>query len=80
MVLTTHSGHKQTVHLKADERYYSDFGYKLVDNFINVAGRAEKPLVSGNDVLDSMEFIDECYAAASRFDMPWYDIPVLGDD
>ncbi len=80
MVLTTHSGHKQIVHLKADERYYSDFGYKLVDNFVNVAGRGEKPLVSGSDVLDSMEFIDECYAAASRFDMPWYDISVLGDD
>jgi predicted dehydrogenase len=80
MTLTTHSGHKQTVHLKASERYYSDFGYKLADNFVNVAAGSDKPLISGMDVLDSMEFIDECYAAASRFDMPWYDISVLGND
>jgi predicted dehydrogenase len=77
--LTTPSGHKKVVHLKANEKYYSDFGYKMVDNFIDViAGRA-RPLVSGRDVLDSMEFIDECYESASRFDMPWYDIAVDDD-
>jgi hypothetical protein len=25
--------------------------------------------------MDSLEFTDECYAAARRFDMPWYQIP-----
>lgn len=53
---------------------YSALGYKMVDNFIKAITIGEKPLVSGSDVLDSVEFIDDCYAAATRFDMPWYEI------
>jgi predicted dehydrogenase len=49
-------------------------GDKMVTNFIRVLTNGEKPLVAGSDVLDSIEFIDECYAAAARFPMPWYQI------
>jgi hypothetical protein len=45
----------------------------MVSNFVNVIAKGAPPLVSGEDVLASIEFIDECYAAASRLDMPWYE-------
>jgi predicted dehydrogenase len=46
---------------------------KMVDNFLSVvAGKAE-PLVPAREVVESLELIDESYAAAERFDMPWCD-------
>jgi len=46
----------------------------IVSNFLGVISKDEKPLVPGNEVLDSMIMVDECYAAAERFEMPWYEI------
>lgn len=77
LVLTTKSGRKKGVKLNSREKCYEDFGYTIVTNFINVISKGEKPLVSGSDVQDSMELIDECYETASRFDMPWYHIPEI---
>lgn len=74
LVLTTKSGRKKRSELKFGERYYKSFGHRIVANFLDVISKGEKPLVAGSDVLDSMEFIDECYEAASRFSMPWYEI------
>ena len=44
-----------------------------ITNLIQVIVAGEKPLIAGCDVLDSLEFVDECYAAATRFPMPWYE-------
>ena len=77
VVLTTKSGRKKRLKLKPNEKYHEDFGYTIVTNFLDVVSKGEKPLVSGKDVLDSVELIDECYEAASRFNMPWYEIPEI---
>lgn len=73
-VILTRSGRKKRLKLESEEKYYTDFGYTMTTNFSDIISKGEKPLVSGADVLDSVEFIDECYEAASRFDMPWYKI------
>jgi hypothetical protein len=53
---------------------YADFGNRLVGNFIAAVAGDQAVLVSGRDVIDSIEFTDECYHAAKRFTMPWYDV------
>jgi len=78
VILTSASGRKKRFKLKSGSKF--NIGYQIVTNFINVINKNEKPLVSGNDVLDSIQFIDECYEAASRFDMPWYEVLKAGSD
>lgn len=73
LTLTTKSGHKKRIKLKSNEKVYTDFGYTMVTNFLDVISKGERPLISGADVLDSVEWIDECYETASRFEMSWYD-------
>ena len=72
IVLTTKSGRKKRIKLNYATK--SDIAFTLVTNFINVIGNIEKPLIVGSDVLDSIKFIDECYQAATRFNMPWYEV------
>jgi len=62
-----------TLRLPSAERVYADFGHRIVGNFIAAVGGDQTVLVSGRDVIDSIEFTDECYRAARRFTMPWYD-------
>jgi predicted dehydrogenase len=50
---------------------FEDFGHRLIDNFIDVLTTGAEPLVSGRDVLPSIEIIDACYARRERFDLPW---------
>jgi predicted dehydrogenase len=73
IVLKTGSTREKRVNLKPSVKSKVDVGYKIITNFINVISRGEKPLIPGDDVLDSIQFVDECYAAATRFDMPWYE-------
>jgi predicted dehydrogenase len=68
-------GGENRLFLKSKEKNKVDIGEKVVTNFIGAIARGDKPLVSGIDVLDSISFIDECYQAATSFDMPWYDNP-----
>ncbi len=72
------TGSQKRVKLKSET--YMSLGYKMVSNFISVVAGNEKPLVSGSDVLDSIIFTDECYAAATRFEMPLYEIPEVKND
>ncbi|HEX9618160.1 MAG TPA: Gfo/Idh/MocA family oxidoreductase, partial [Anaerolineales bacterium] len=62
------------VQLHAKEKTKSSIALKVVENFIRVICNGERPLVSGCEALDSLRFIDECYAAAGRLEMPWYEI------
>jgi predicted dehydrogenase len=73
LVLKKKSGQRKRIKLPAKGRYYKYFGNKIVANFLDVISSEERPLVSGRDVLESMELIDDCYEIASRFDMPWYE-------
>lgn len=62
----------QRIRLQSGLATKVDIACHVVSNFAGIIQDGRKPLVSGRDVLDSLEFIDECYAAARRFDMPWY--------
>jgi predicted dehydrogenase len=73
IILNTKSGREKRLKFKTNEKYYTDFGYTIVMNFLNVLSNNAYPLVSGEDVLKSLEWIDDCYAVATRFNMPWYD-------
>jgi predicted dehydrogenase len=72
LVQTRQSGRRERLQLHGEETFYWDFGKRLVANFVDVVRGTAQPLVSGSDTLDSLDLIDECYAAAQRFDMPWY--------
>jgi len=67
------NGKKKKVRLHAKEKTKIDIARRIVGNFVEVVCSGAKPLISGNEVLDSLDFIDECYASAVRFDMPWYE-------
>jgi nucleoside-diphosphate-sugar epimerase/predicted dehydrogenase len=59
--------------LKSRAKTYPEFVIPIVDNFINVVLGKEKPLISGKDVLDSIEFIEECYQHRKKLENPYYD-------
>lgn len=65
-------GRTRQITLKSKARDKIGVAIQIVTNFVHVVSQNEKPLISGEDVLDSIEFIDDCYAAAKRFEMPWY--------
>ncbi len=71
--LLTSTARKKRIYLASEEKTKKDIANKIVTNFINTVTKDEKPLISGSEVLDSIEFIDECYATATRFNMPWYE-------
>jgi predicted dehydrogenase len=66
------NGKQQHLKLVAKEKSKVDIADTLVTNFLEVITHGARPLISGEAVLDSLRFIDECYARASRFEMPWY--------
>lgn len=72
IVLRTETGRNRRMTLQSKERTKIDIACKFLTNFIEVIQNGAEPLVAASQVLDSIEFIDECYAAVSRFEMPWY--------
>jgi len=70
---TSTSGSKTTMRLPSKAKIPQDLGATLLDNFLDVVGGRATPLVSGSDVLPSIELIDECYAQRTRMAAPWYD-------
>ncbi len=67
-------GRASEIQLKTSIQTKTDIADRIIANFVNVILHGTRPLISGADVLDSLEFVDECYRAASRFRMPWYDL------
>jgi predicted dehydrogenase len=65
-------GKKRLINLRTKVKTKVDIAYRILNNFIEVVCNGMKPLISGYEVLDSMNFIDECYSKTTRFDMPWY--------
>ena len=70
--LTT-SGRTARLRLPSTARTISELGYEMVDNFLDVVAGKAAPLVSGRDVLPSIQLISECYSRRRRVAMPWYD-------
>ena len=74
VLLTTNAGRKKRLKLPSFPRSYHDIARGMVGNFLDSMAGTAQPLVSGRDALPSIEFIDQCYREATRFDMPWYDL------
>jgi len=64
-------GKARRVHTEDRPKGFGEFGHRLIDNFVAVLAAGAEPLVSGRDVLSSLEIIDACYARRERFDLPW---------
>lgn len=71
--VTSKPGAKKRMKLKCKEKNAHEFANRLVDNFLDVVGEGQKPLIPASDVIASIEWIEECYRAATRFSMPWYE-------
>ncbi|MGZ8887721.1 MAG: NAD-dependent epimerase/dehydratase family protein, partial [Nitrososphaeraceae archaeon] len=67
------SGKINKYKLKSNAKTYPEFVIPIVDNFINVVLGKEKPRISGKDVLNSIEFIEECYQHRKRLKNSYYD-------
>jgi predicted dehydrogenase len=53
---------------------YGDFAAPLLTNFLKIIDGDDgvEPLVSGADVLPSLNALDTCYQSMRRFPLPWY--------
>jgi predicted dehydrogenase len=52
---------------------FTDLSAEMIDNFIEVVRSGATPLVPADEVLPSIETIDDCYDHRTRFEMPWFD-------
>ena len=50
---------------------YCDFAKPMIANFVQVAMGHAEPLVSGQSTLATIELLEQAYAAATRYPMPW---------
>jgi len=72
-VTQTVGGRSRVHKLGAEARLYNDFAHEMLQNFVAVVASGATPLITGRDVLLSLELMDECYARRERVAMPWYD-------
>jgi predicted dehydrogenase len=56
---------------KVKAKVYPEFVIPIFNNFIQILLGKEKPLVSGQDVVNSIRFIDECYQKRERMELTW---------
>ena len=68
----TEGGHRQEIAVDSPIHTKLDVARQFVHNFVDVIETGAKPLVSGADVLPSIECADEAYDKARLLDMPWY--------
>jgi predicted dehydrogenase len=78
IVLKGRSGSQTRIKLDTNGAYHA-IADRMVANFLEAMTNGTPPLVSGKEALPSLEFIDECYRKAQRFDMPWYRIEGIDD-
>jgi predicted dehydrogenase len=67
------SGRRRKLRLRSSAKVAQDLGTAMLDNFLDVVRGSAAPLVSGSNVLPSIELLDDCYANRKRMEMPWYD-------
>ncbi|MFX0195380.1 MAG: NAD-dependent epimerase/dehydratase family protein [Candidatus Hodarchaeota archaeon] len=68
------SGKKEKIKVKSKERHYNDFGDKIVANFLDVVSKGATPLIPANEIIPSIELLEECYRSAKSLRMPWHEI------
>ena len=71
--ISKNSGEFIEMRVSCSAKNYPEFVVPVIDNFIKVVAGDEKSLISGTDVQDSIEIIEECYENRTRFKLPWYD-------
>ncbi|MDT8273842.1 MAG: NAD-dependent epimerase/dehydratase family protein, partial [Desulfomonilia bacterium] len=64
-------GNPEVKKLRSPARNYPGFVLPIVENFIQVIRGNQPPLVSGRDVLPSIEFIHKCYESRRHVDLLW---------
>jgi predicted dehydrogenase len=52
---------------------FKKFGHRLIDNFVEILVNGAELLISGRDVLPSIEIFDACYAQREQFGLPRID-------
>lgn len=57
----------------------SGFGPAIIDDFLSAIAHDADPLISAEDVIDSIRLIEQCYAVRQRFSMPWNAAPGTND-
>lgn len=67
-------GRMAEMRLPSREKSIVDFGAQIVANFIQVILGNERPLISGEDAIDSISVLQECYGKRRRFEMPWMEV------
>ena len=63
---------KKDQRLRCQHKNYPEFAGPIVRNFFETVEKGVSPLITGADVQNSIEFIDECYNNRKQFQMPWY--------
>ena len=71
--LVTYKDYSKKVFLKKSPSLFPEFILPIIKNFIEILSKNAKPLIPGNDVLNSIELINECYKKRKRFNLSWYE-------
>ena len=74
-VSRTGASRREKVVLKTSVRSFGDYADQLVANFVDVIRGTARPLISADDVADSIDVIEQCYRHRRRFAMPWAATP-----
>jgi len=69
--LTDNNGQTSTIKLKVPYKTYPAHVLPIFENFLKLIQGEAEPLVSGIQVLSSIEWIEECYQNRKRFQMTW---------
>ena len=72
--VTDATGRRREVRTSGRYAGLSDLGVILIGNFLEVLRGTAAPLIPGRAVLPSLRLLDEAYARATKFAMPWYDV------
>jgi len=70
LTITDSSGAKIKKYLKSQEKNFPQFVVPVVANFLKIIEGQEDPVISGQDVQHSIEFIDECYGKRDHLNLP----------
>lgn len=71
--LANKDGRSRRVKVRCKEKGYREFAERLLGNFVSVLRNEAQPLIPAEEVLPSIELIEECYEASTKLSMPWYD-------
>jgi predicted dehydrogenase len=72
VTVTMTDGSRRVVTVKGGAQSYEAMSLAMVTNFVGAMRGEVPPLAPGREAVESLQFIDECYGAATSFDLPWY--------